>query len=66
MRPSEIREMTEEELEEKAGELKEKLFNLRFQKSTGELDNTAELKKTKRDVARVKTIQREREQEGEE
>ncbi len=66
MRPSEIREMTEQELEEKVGELKEKLFNLRFQKSTGELDNTAELKKTKRDVARVKTIQREREQEGEE
>jgi len=66
MRPSEIREMTEEELEEKVGELKEKLFNLRFQKSTGELDNTAELKKTKKDVARVKTVQREREQEGEE
>lgn len=66
MRPGEIREMTEEELEEKVGELKEKLFNLRFQKSTGELDNTAELKKTKKDIARVKTIQREREQEGEE
>lgn len=66
MRPSEIREMTEEELEEKAGELKEKLFNLRFQKSTGELDNTAELKKTKKDIARVKTVQREKEQEGEE
>lgn len=66
MRPGEIREMTEEELEEKAGELKEKLFNLRFQKSTGELDNTAELKKTKKDIARVKTVQREREQEGEE
>ncbi len=66
MRPGEIREMTEEELEEKVGELKEKLFNLRFQKSTGELDNTAELKKTKKDIARVKTIKREREQEGEE
>ncbi len=66
MRPSEIREMTEEELDEKVGELKEKLFNLRFQKSTGELDNTAELKKTKKDIARVKTVQREREQEGEE
>jgi len=66
MRPSEIRELTEEELDEKVGELKEKLFNLRFQKSTGELDNTAELKKTKKDIARVKTVQREREQEGEE
>ncbi|MFP4135436.1 MAG: 50S ribosomal protein L29 [Candidatus Acetothermia bacterium] len=64
MRPAEIRDMTDEELQEKAGELKEKLFNLRFQKSTGELDNTAELKKTKKDIARVKTIQRERESEG--
>lgn len=64
MRPGELREMTDEELEEKAGELKEKLFNLRFQKATGELDNTAEFKKTKKDIARVKTIQRERELEG--
>lgn len=64
MRASEIRDMTDEELEEKVGELEEKLFNLRFQKSTGELDNTAELKKTKKDIARVKTIQRDREREG--
>ncbi len=59
-----MRDMTSEELEEKVAELKEKLFNLRFQKATGELDNTAELKKTKKDVARAKTIQREREMEG--
>lgn len=64
MRPGELRDMTPEELEEKVAELKEKLFNLRFQKATGELDNTAELKKTKKDVARAKTIQREREMEG--
>ncbi|MBS3735735.1 MAG: 50S ribosomal protein L29 [Candidatus Bipolaricaulota bacterium] len=64
MRPGEFREMTSEELEEKVAELKEKLFNLRFQKATGELDNTAEIKKTKKDIARAKTIQRE--SEGEE
>ncbi|MFB6214923.1 MAG: 50S ribosomal protein L29 [Candidatus Bipolaricaulia bacterium] len=64
MRPGELREMTSEELEEKVAELKEKLFNLRFQKATGELDNTAEIKKTKKDIARAKTIQRE--SEGEE
>ena len=64
MRPGELRDMTSEELEEKVAELKEKLFNLRFQKATGELDNTAEIKKTKKDVARAKTIQREREGEG--
>ncbi len=61
MRPGELREMTSEELEEKVAELKEKLFNLRFQKATGELDNTAEIKKTKKDIARAKTIQRESE-----
>ncbi|MCF7889626.1 50S ribosomal protein L29 [Candidatus Bipolaricaulota bacterium] len=64
MRPGELREMTSEELEEKVAELKEKLFNLRFQKATGELDNTAEIKKTRKDIARAKTIQRE--SEGEE
>jgi len=64
MRPGELRELTDEELEEKVDELKEKLFNLRFQKATGELDNTAEFKKTKKDIARVKTIKREREGEG--
>lgn len=58
MRAGEFREMTSEELEEKVAELKEKLFNLRFQKATGELDNTAEIKKTKKDIARAKTIQR--------
>lgn len=64
MRPGELRELTDEEIEEKVDELKEKLFNLRFQKATGELDNTAEFKKTKKDIARVKTIKREREGEG--
>lgn len=64
MRPGEMRDMTDEELDEKVAELKEKLFNLRFQKATGELDNTAEIKKTKKDIARAKTIKRE--SEGEE
>ncbi len=64
MRPGEFRDMTDEELEEKLTELDEKLFNLRFQKSTGELDNTAEIGKTKRDIARAKTIVREREIQG--
>ncbi len=64
MRPGELRDMTSEELVEKVAELKEKLFNLRFQKATGELDNTAEIKKTKKDIARAKTVQRE--SEGEE
>lgn len=64
MRPEEIRELTEEELQDKEQELREKLFNLRFQKATGELDNTSEIKRTKKDIARVKTIARERKLEG--
>ncbi len=64
MRPGEFRDLTSEELDEKIHELKEKLFNLRFQKSTGELDNTAEIKKTKKDIARAKTIRRERDSQG--
>ncbi len=60
MKAEELREMTLEELEQKEREFKRKLFNLRFQKATGELDNTAELKKTRRDIARVLTIAREK------
>jgi large subunit ribosomal protein L29 len=48
--------MTLAELEQKERELKRKLFNLRFQRATGQLDNSAELKKARRDVARVMTI----------
>jgi len=60
MKAEELREMTLEELEQKEREFKRKLFNLRFQKATGELDNTAELEKTRKDIARVKTIAREK------
>lgn len=60
MKPEELREMTLEELEQKEHEFKRKLFHLRFQKATGELDNTAELVKARRDIARVLTIAREK------
>jgi large subunit ribosomal protein L29 len=60
MKASELRDMTTEELIRKEGELKRKEFNLRFQKVTGALDNTTEIMKTKRDIARVMTIIRER------
>ncbi|MDD4902887.1 MAG: 50S ribosomal protein L29 [Candidatus Bipolaricaulis sp.] len=56
MKAGELREMTLAELEQKERELKRKLFNLRFQRATGQLDNSAELKKTRRDVARVMTV----------
>jgi large subunit ribosomal protein L29 len=56
MRATELRELTIDELLLREAELKRKLFNLRFQRASGELDNTAELKKTRRDIARVMTV----------
>jgi large subunit ribosomal protein L29 len=56
MKADELREMTLEELADKERELKRKLFNLRFQRTTGELDNTAELVRTRQDIARVFTV----------
>ena len=56
MRAEELRELTRDELEQKVHEFKRKLFNLRFQKVGGELDNTAELAKTRQDVARAMTL----------
>ena len=64
MRASELRELTIDELVQREAELKRKLFNLRFQRASGELDNTAELKKTRRDIARVMTVIGHRSQEA--
>ncbi|RLB42706.1 MAG: 50S ribosomal protein L29 [Deltaproteobacteria bacterium] len=60
MKASELRELSMEELLEKERSLKQELFNLRFQKATGQLGNTAMISKTKKDLARVKTVIRER------
>jgi large subunit ribosomal protein L29 len=65
MKAEELREMTGEELTQKERELKRKLFNLRFQKAGGELDNSAELERTRRDIARVMTIAAEKAREAE-
>jgi large subunit ribosomal protein L29 len=56
MKASELRDLTPAELEQRQLELKRKLFNLRFQRASGELDNSAELVKTRKDIARVMTI----------
>ena len=56
MKASEFRDLSIEELEVKEKELSEALFNLKFQHATGQLDNTAQLDKTRKDIARVKTI----------
>ena len=56
MKASEFRDLSVEELEVKEKELAEALFNLKFQHATGQLDNTAQLGKTRKDIARVKSI----------
>lgn len=61
MKPQDIREMSDEEIKAKIEELYRELFNLRFQKAIGQVRNTARFKEVRRDIARLKTILRERE-----
>ena len=58
-----MREMTEAELNAELLKMKKDLFNLRFQHVTGQLENPVKLRETKRDIARIKTIIREKELE---
>ena len=60
MRASEIRELSETELNEKLQDLKAELFNLRFQHAINQLDNPMRLVHVKKDIARVKTILQQR------
>jgi len=61
MKASELREKSQEELNQELNELKSELFKLRFQFATNQLENPMQLKEVKRSIARVKTIMRERE-----
>ena len=56
MRARELRELSIGELSQKERDLKEELFNLRFQRATGQLENLMRLTQVKRDIARVKTV----------
>jgi large subunit ribosomal protein L29 len=60
-RASELRDYTDVELAEHLDTARKELFGLRFQHATGELDNTATLKRAKREIARAMTVARERE-----
>ena len=62
MELKELRQMSSAELSEKAKQLSQELFNLRFQLGTGRLENPMQIRKTKRSIAQVKTVQREIEQ----
>jgi large subunit ribosomal protein L29 len=56
MKPSEMREITAEELKHKEQDLRKELFNLRFQQATGEIENPMRIRAIKREIARVLTI----------
>ena len=60
MKAAKVREMGAPELEAKERELQEQLFKLRVQQSIGQLDNALKLRETRREIARVKTVTREK------
>ncbi|MZH04846.1 MAG: 50S ribosomal protein L29 [Nitrospinae bacterium] len=59
MKAQEIRDLTEKERQEKVTDLNQEIFNLKFQLATGKIENPSRLKSLRRDIARIKTIQRE-------
>jgi len=61
MKVKEMRDLTTEEIIQKVSELKQELFNLRFQLATGQTDNGMRLREVRRGIARAKTVLRERE-----
>ena len=61
MKVKEIRELSEVELEKKIAELRQEMFNLRFQLAFNQLDNPMRIKAVKKEIAIIKTVQRERE-----
>ena len=60
MKAHQVRDLGPDELQQKYQELVEELFNLRFQLATGQIENIGRITAVRRDIARVKTVQRER------
>ncbi len=58
MKPSDIRALSEDQMKEELVKLKKEQFNLRFQRATGQLENTARMRQIRRDIARIQTIAR--------
>ena len=63
MKANEVRDLSTDDIRQRLVETKEELFNLRFQNATGQLDNYKRLGELRRDVARIKTMLRQRELE---
>jgi len=64
MKPEALRGMTPDQLDEQLATLKKEQFNLRFQRATGQLENTARVRAVRRDIARIKTVQGHRRRVG--
>ncbi|MDR1631091.1 MAG: 50S ribosomal protein L29 [Oscillospiraceae bacterium] len=64
MKAIEIRKMSKEELDKRLSELKDELFKLRFQQTINQLDNPMRISAVKKDIARIKTVQRDIELHG--
>jgi large subunit ribosomal protein L29 len=60
MKVEDLRQKTEDELKQQVLDLKKEAFNLRFQRASGQLENTAQVRVVRRDIARIKTILEER------
>ena len=58
MKPSDIRVLSEDQMKDQLVNLKKEQFNLRFQRATGQLENTARMRQVRRDIARIQTIAR--------
>jgi large subunit ribosomal protein L29 len=58
MKANDVRVMTPDQLEDELAKLKKEQFNLRFQKATGQLENTARVRVVRRDIARIQTVMR--------
>ena len=56
LKPDDLRHMTVDQLDDEALRLKKERFNLRFQRATGQLENTARVREVRRDIARIKTV----------
>jgi large subunit ribosomal protein L29 len=56
MKPGDLRAMTIDQLDDEVLKLKKEQFNLRFQRATGQLENTSRVRQVRRDIARIKTI----------
>lgn len=62
MKAEDVRAKTPDELKDELGKLHKEQFNLRFQRASGQLENTAQVRRVRRDIARIKTILREKQQ----